>query len=111
LTFMPEEETRAILERELEAWNATAPKSKRVSMASIQKIKQKVKKDGIINAAGMHNPSISALAAPIFADSGKLRMCLALTGIVGTFDCSLTGLPARLLKTEAESLSRILSLS
>lgn len=108
LTFMPAEETHAILERDLAAWNASAPISKRISMAFIQSIKQKVLKHGITNAVGMHNPSIAALAAPVFAENGELRMCLALTGIVGTFDLSLTGVPARQLKLEAERLSRML---
>jgi DNA-binding IclR family transcriptional regulator len=106
---MPNEETQAILKRDLAAWNASAPNSKRISMAAIAKIKSKARKYGIINAAGMRNPAIAALAAPVFDESGKLRMCLALTGIVGTFDSSLTGKPARQLKAEAEALSRVLA--
>jgi DNA-binding IclR family transcriptional regulator len=109
LTFMPNEETQAILKRDLAAWNASAPSSKRISMAAIAKIKSKARKYGIINAAGMRNPAIAALAAPVFDENGKLRMCLALTGIVGTFDSSLTGKPARQLKAEAEALSRVLA--
>ena len=111
LTFMPAEETRAILERDLADWNAAVPSSKRITMASIPTLRKKVVKHGIINAVGMHNPSIAALAAPVFAESGKLQMCLALTGIVGTFDSSLTGAPARQLKTEAERLSRMLAVT
>lgn len=109
LTFMPAEETQAILKRELAAWNASVPSSKRISMAAIQKIKEKARKHKIINAAGMRNPSIAALAAPVFDDTGKLRMCLALTGVVGSFDSSLTGVPARQLKEQSEGLSRTLA--
>jgi DNA-binding IclR family transcriptional regulator len=109
LTFVPAEETRSILKRELAAWNVKAPISKRISMADIADIKKKVRKHGIVSAVGMRNPSIAALAAPVFDDSGRLRMCIALTGIVGTFDLRLTGDPARQLKARSEELSRNLA--
>jgi DNA-binding IclR family transcriptional regulator len=57
LTFMPAEETQAILERDLATWNSYAPIAKRNSMASMPSVKQKVLKHGITNAVGMHNPS------------------------------------------------------
>jgi DNA-binding IclR family transcriptional regulator len=111
LAFMPQEEIQGILARDLAEWNATAPASKRLSMAAISKLRQKILKDGIVSAVGMHNPSIAALGAPVFGENGKLRMCLALTGIVGTFDSSTTGLPAQQLKAAAENLSRIYSVT
>jgi DNA-binding IclR family transcriptional regulator len=109
LTFMPVEETRAILKRDLAAWNAAAPAGKRMSMADIADIKKKVLKHGVISAVGMRNPSIAALAAPVFDDTGRLRMCIALTGIAGVFDARLTGDPARQLKAHSEELSRTLA--
>ena len=109
LTFVPAEETRAILKRDLAAWNSKAQRGKRISMADIAEMKKKVRKHGIVGAIGMRNPSISALAAPVFDDTGRLRMCIALTGIVGTFDSRITGEPARQLKARSEELSRTLA--
>jgi DNA-binding IclR family transcriptional regulator len=109
LTFMPVEETRAILKRDVAAWNAAAPSNKRISMAAIAEIKKKARKHGVISAVGMRNPAVAALAAPVFDDTGRIRLCIALTGIIGVFDARLTGEPARQLKARSQELSRTLA--
>jgi DNA-binding IclR family transcriptional regulator len=109
LTFMPAEEIQPILDRDLVKWNAAAPKTKRITRTSVAKIRESVRRHRIASAVGLHNPSVAALAAPAFGENGKLRMCLALTGIIGTFDSNLNGEPARRLAKEAERLSRMLA--
>jgi DNA-binding IclR family transcriptional regulator len=111
LAFMPPEEVQPILERDLTKWNAAVPKSKRITRTSVAKIRESVRRHRIASAVGLHNPSVAALAAPAFSENGKLRMCLALTGIIGTFDSSLSGEPARRLIREAERLSRHLAVT
>ena len=59
-------------------------------------------------AIGLRNPSIAALAAPVFGPNGRLSMCVALMGIIGSFDTEFEGRPAVELKKTAERLSRLL---
>jgi DNA-binding IclR family transcriptional regulator len=51
---------------------------------------------------------MGALGAPIFEQGGRLAMVIALIGVVGSFDASPAGKPARALKDATERLSRML---
>ena len=108
LTYMPPGDIKSLLQRDIAMWNTTAAKGKRLGAADITKLQEEVRQHGLSHASGIRNPAVSALAAPIFAQGGRLAMCLALTGLIGSFDTSYDAAPAVQLKTTAQRLSRML---
>lgn len=108
LAYMPAEEISALADRHRKEWNAAAPKPKRITAAEMEKLRGDVRAHGLSCAIGLRNPSIAALAAPVFGPNGRLSMCVALMGIIGSFDTGFEGRPATELKKTAERLSRLL---
>lgn len=108
LAYMPPEDISAFVDRHRQEWNAAAPKAKRITSADVEKLRNDVRAHSLACAIGLRNPSIAALAAPIFGPNGRLSMCLALMGIIGSFDTGFDGRPATELKQAAERLSRLL---
>jgi DNA-binding IclR family transcriptional regulator len=108
LAYLPAGEIKPFLQRDIAAWNATAVKGERLDAAAIAKLQEEVRQHGLSHASGIRNPAVSALAAPVFAQDGRLAMCLALTGLIGSFDTSYDAAPAMQLKATAQRLSRML---
>lgn len=108
LAYMTPGEIKSLLQRDIATWNATADKGSRLNGSDIEKLQQEVRQHGLARASGIRNPAVAALAAPVFAQDGRLAMCLALTGLIGSFDTSYDAPPARQLKTTAERLSRMM---
>lgn len=108
LSYLAPGEIKPFLQRDIEAWNATAAKTQRLGPAEIAKLQDEVRQHGLSRASGIRNPAVAALAAPVFAQDGRLAMCLALTGLIGSFDMSYDAAPAVQLKTMAQRLSRML---
>ena len=108
LTYMPPSEIKPFLQRDIDGWNATAAKTQRLSSADITKLRTEVRQHGLSRASGIRNPAVAALAAPVFAQDGRLAMCLSLTGLIGAFDTSYDAPPAVQLKAMAQRLSRML---
>lgn len=108
LAYMPANDIKALLQRDIAAWNATAAKDKRLNAAAIAKLQDEVRQHGLSRASGIRNPAVAALAAPVFSQDGRLAMCLALTGLIGSFDTSYDGNPATRLKATAQRLSRMM---
>lgn len=108
LTYMAPSDIGPLLQRDIAAWNASAGKSTRLATSDIERLQQEVRQHGLSRASGIRNPAVAALAAPVFAQNGHLAMCLALTGLIGSFDTSYDGPAARQLKATAERLSRMM---
>lgn len=107
LTYLDPALVRPILDRNLRAWNASAPSGKRINKKDIDAIRQDVVANGIAHAAGQYTPYTASLSAPVFDHSGGM-MALSLVGMIGSFDESITGEPARELKAATKRLTELL---
>jgi DNA-binding IclR family transcriptional regulator len=67
---------------------------------------EKVRQQGISHAVNLVVPGVSALAAPVFDESGKLVLSLTAIGPSAQFDVSLEGHIANTLKSLAKDLSQ-----
>jgi DNA-binding IclR family transcriptional regulator len=108
LAYLPANEIKPFLQRDIAAWNATAVKGERLDGAAIARLQEDVRQHGLSRASGIRNPAVSALATPVFAQDGRLAMCLAVIGLVGSFDTGYDAAPATQLKATAQRLSRML---
>ena len=106
LAYMPPAEIQPILQRDLAAFNAG--KSKRLTAKEVVTLQTEVRAHGMSMASGIRNPALAAMAAPIFDRDGRLAMCLALSGLIGSFDTGYGGAPATQLKATATRLSRMM---
>jgi len=104
LAYEDDPQQATVLRRDLEAWNAHAPARARLTSAKVNALRTRIRAAGITAVAGMRNPHVSALSAPVF-DRNGLAMSLTISGITGSFDASVSGEPARLLKTSAARIS------
>ena len=107
LAFLDPHESAAQLERDIHAWNSTAPAAKQYTKPKVKALRESVRKRGLARAVGMRNPQVAALSAPIFDRSG-LVMSLTLTGIEGAFDSSFGGEPAQRLTETANKTTMLL---
>lgn len=108
LAYMPAAEIKPFLQRDMATWNATAAKGKKLGAADIAKLQEEVRRHGLSLASGIRNPAVAALGAPVFAQDGRLAMCLSLTGLIGSFDTDHDAPAAVQLKATAQRLSRML---
>jgi DNA-binding IclR family transcriptional regulator len=104
LAYMPAGETRALLDRELKARNAD--KSRALSPADVQALRDKVLRRRLGQSSGEENPGLTALAAPVFDHEGRIALVMTVVGILGTFSTEDDGEPARVLRATADQLSR-----
>ncbi len=108
LAYMPPAEIKPLLQRDIATWNATAAKGKKLGAGDIATLQEEVRQHGLSRASGIRNPAVAALGAPVFAQDGRLVLCLSLTGLIGSFDTSYDAPPAVQLKETAQRLSRML---
>jgi DNA-binding IclR family transcriptional regulator len=108
LAHLDAAETRKLLDRDLRAWNATAPTRNKLDKSSVESIRKDVLKHGFAGTLGLRTSHMGALAAPVFEQGGRLAMVIALIGVVGAFDASPGGKPAKALKEASARLSRML---
>ncbi len=105
LAHLPEHETRAIVETELQQLrqqaNPLAPRNE----SDIEDIKREARQRGLCRVRGHSVEGISALAAPIFDYKGDITLTLALFGFSSTFDDDWNGKNASLLKKAAAQIS------
>lgn len=92
---------------DLRSWNRTAPQNRRFSMEKVKALRQSVLDQGMASVAGIRNPLVAAISAPVF-DRNGLVMSLTLTGIQGTFDPSAQGTPAKELMAGAREITNLL---
>jgi DNA-binding IclR family transcriptional regulator len=105
LTYLSEQQTKTFLHRDLEQWNARAPATKRFTPSKIQSLRKAVRAQGLASVAGMSNPRVAALSAPVF-DRDALALSLTVSGVEGAIDISPGGEPARQLKRAAANVSQ-----
>jgi len=74
--------------------------------AAFEALLQQVRQDGVASTHDAVVPGVSALAAPVFDDKGRIALCLTALGPSASFDLRLDGAVASPLKSAAESLSR-----
>lgn len=108
MTYLDAKEVQPLLERDLKAWNAAAPAKKKLDKKSVEAIRKDVLKYGMACAIGLRTPQTAAIAAPIFDQDGRLAMTISLVDMVGTFDTSFDGVPAKALKLATDRLSRMI---
>lgn len=104
LAYMPTKEARPLLDRELKARNAD--KTRTLSAADVQALKDNILRRGLGQSSGEENPGLMALAAPVFDHDGKIALVITLVGILGTFKTDDASEPAQVLKATADQLSR-----
>jgi DNA-binding IclR family transcriptional regulator len=108
MTYLPEKDLKPLLERDIRAWNASAPARQKLSAKSLESLRAEVRKYGLARAIGLRTPHTAALAAPVFEGSGRLSMTISILGVAGSYDTDYDGAPARALKAAAERLTRTL---
>ena len=108
LSYMPAADIKPLLQRHMDEWNGKAAKAQRIGPSDITDLQTEVRHHGLARASGTRNPAVAALAAPVFAQDGRLAMSLSLTGLIGSFDADYDGEPAVQLKAMAQRLSRML---
>ena len=106
LAYQAAEYCRPLLEREIEANSVSTAKSKRLTQENAEKLRANVLLYGLGRMVGEENPGLSALAAPVFNHENELAMTVGIISIIGTFDDSYDGAPAKVLKDCANQLSR-----
>lgn len=107
MTYLDPKEVQPLLERDIKAWNAAAPAKKKLDKKAIELIRKDVRRQGMACTIGLRTAQTAALAAPIFDLDGRLTMTISLVGVIGSFDTSFDGAPARALKAATERLSHM----
>jgi DNA-binding IclR family transcriptional regulator len=74
--------------------------------ADFSKLLKKVRQNGISDAVNLSVAGVSALAAPVFDESGKIVLSLTAIGPSAQFDVSLNGGIATSLKALGRDLSQ-----
>jgi DNA-binding IclR family transcriptional regulator len=108
LTYLPLNELRPALERDVRAWNEKAPTRQKLTEKSLEGLRKEVRKQGLARALGLRTPHTGALAAPVFDRTGHLAMTISILGVMGSYDTEYDGKPARELKAAAARLTRML---
>jgi DNA-binding IclR family transcriptional regulator len=105
LAHLPESETRAIVERELQQLRQQKHPQAPKTMQDIESIKLQARQRGLSRVCGHSVEGISALSAPIFDYKGDITLTLALFGFTSTFDDEWDGRNARMLRHAAAQIS------
>lgn len=107
MTYHDGKDVQSLLERDIKAWNASAPAKKKLDKKAIEAIRKDVRKQGMACTVGLRTAQTQAIAAPIFDADGRLTMTISLVGVVGSFDTGADGTPARALKAATQRLSKM----
>jgi DNA-binding IclR family transcriptional regulator len=108
MTYLPDKDLKPVLERDVKAWNTSAPARQKLSAKSVDALRAEVRKQRLGRAIGLRTPHTAALAAPVFDGSGRLQMTISLLGVAGSYNTDYDGAPARALKAATERLTRTL---
>lgn len=104
LAYLPDGLVAPFVERELKERRRQEPLG--TAGKSLEAIRADVLRHGLARGIGEENPSIAAIAAPVFDANGRLALCIGLVSAVGGFDTSYKGPPATALRAAAAELSR-----
>jgi DNA-binding IclR family transcriptional regulator len=94
-------------ERDYEHRHAATTESMPTNIdTAFRKMLETVRQNGISDAVNLSVPGVSALAAPVFDESGKIVLSLTAIGQSALFDVSLDGSIASALKSLGKDLSQ-----
>jgi DNA-binding IclR family transcriptional regulator len=108
MTFLEDAQVSHALKRDLQAWNLSAPKARKITEKMLGDIRKEVLHRGLAWTSGLRTSNVAALAAPVFDGTGKLAMAISLVGVIGTIDMSPEGPAAAKLKEATRRLSHML---
>ena len=103
VSHMTPEQTRSLLSRDIEEWNASS-KGQHVVYEEFMQSCARVRTGGLARSVGMRNPTWTAFSAPVFYH-GKFRMALTVIGVARLFDTRMDGAVAQKLKASAHKMS------
>ena len=103
--YLPQEQVIAALADEPQR-TGTSPKAKPGIDAELARTLAQVRADGLARVSGGTVPGVSAMAAPVFSQGGKIVLSLTAIGPTAIFDEQTNGAIATVLREEAEKLSR-----
>jgi DNA-binding IclR family transcriptional regulator len=106
LSYLPAQQTRDVLARELRERKKSTPRSSDVpTKTSIAAMQSDVRRAGMAQSLGTQHPNYSSIAAPVFDQAGRLQFTISLIGVRDSFDSSLHGMPAKHLRSAAAAIS------
>jgi DNA-binding IclR family transcriptional regulator len=97
--------TKTMIERELADRKGAAARSGLRTMADVDRLLAKVRKEGVAIAVGLMHPGVIGMSAPIFDIDGDVIATINLAGMEGTLDTRPHGPVRRALREAAADLS------
>jgi DNA-binding IclR family transcriptional regulator len=105
-TYLDRSITQKLIEAELAAAQGAAARAGLHSMADVEQLLAKVRKNGIAFAEGLVYPGVASMSAPVFDQGNALVAAMTVVGAQGRMNMSLRGKPAQTLAAAAMALSR-----
>ncbi|MFM2130456.1 MAG: hypothetical protein RL477_2002 [Pseudomonadota bacterium] len=105
LAHLPAEKTRALVNAELASPEHRASTSPLKTLDDIEKMKLRVRAEGIADNPGESGLGIASLAAPVFGAGGSLAMVIALIGVHGVANLGRNTPAAAALRAAAEDVT------
>jgi DNA-binding IclR family transcriptional regulator len=103
--YLAADETRELLHREVELLRHGIEASE-YSRASISARLARIREQGFASVTGQLVPGITAIAAPVLDHRGSIVAAVAVIGRMEDMDEAVAGLPANVLRSAAERISR-----
>ena len=106
LTYLPREETAAIIDAELKTLAAANHPLAPGGLDDIERIIEETRAHRMARVSGHSIEYVSALGAPVFDYRGDLALALVLFGFKSSFDIDWDGRNASLLRAAADEISK-----
>jgi DNA-binding IclR family transcriptional regulator len=103
--YLDRRKTKSMIERELADRKGAAARSGLRSVADVDKLLAKVKKDGVAVAVGLMHPGVIGMSAPVFDIDGDVIATVNLAGVDGIIDTRPNSTARRALRAAAADLS------
>jgi DNA-binding IclR family transcriptional regulator len=104
--YLDRRTTREMIDAELAVPKGPAARAGLRSLADVDALLAKVRRDGIASAAGTVHAGVIGISAPVFDHSGSVVAALTVVGVDGMYDPSPGREPALTLARSAAALSR-----
>ena len=108
--LLPPEATRALVDTEIAAHNASRTEQRR-RRVQFERSLAYVREHGLSVSDNLVQPAISSLAAPVRGFTGTIAASVAIVGLHGVLDLALDGKPAVALRAAAARISERLGAS
>jgi DNA-binding IclR family transcriptional regulator len=108
LANLPAEKTRALVATELASPEHRASASSLRSLEDVERLKLRIRADGIADNPGESNYGIVGMAAPVFGPDGALAMAMAIIGVNGIAALSRDSTACAALRDTAAAVTRSL---